>query len=709
MQTAQPTVEEELYFDDTAEEEGARIDHLSNMGGRLERLAAEQVAARQEIEDRWVEDIRQYNGRYDPVTEARLAEDKTKSRIFVNVTRSKTHAAEARLGDLLLPTEEKNWAIKPTPVPELVKLAKSVPEGDEKAKQIVDNEMQEVKDRADAMEKEIHDQLVETRYNAKNRQAIHDGCLLGTAILKGPVIAGKTKKKWTKHTDSDGKVVRVLEIVDELKPGVERVNPWNFFPDMSAAEMEEAEFVFERSYMSKRNVRKLLKRPGFIEENVKLLMAKDPREFRIDTHHLERIREAGNHSQLTDAADNRYEIWTYHGSLDADDLMACGCNEEDIDPTEIYDAVVWFCGSIVLMAQVNIMDTDEWPYSVFNWEGDESSIFGYGVPYRMRNAQKVINASWRMTLENAGLSTGPQIVLNKDNIVPANGSWEMTPRKVWYVTDKNTPVNNTFATFDINSHQPELMAIFESAKRLADEETSLPAITQGDLAEGQGKGNVEMALNYANVMLRRAVKQYDDDVTTTLIARYYDWNMQFNEKDEIKGDYEIEARGATVLMEREIQVRHLMHWMQLANNSVFAKAIKPNNLLKGLAKFHQMRDVDAVKTDEEMEADAKAEEGKQPQDPAIIRAQTDQANMKLKMDTTYKMHQERMAKDMQELEYKKLDRQKEFEIQVMKLMQDREMSVEQIKAELAKVAMKTNAESQKEIDALVAEDEALAE
>ena len=65
-------------------------------------------------------------------------------------------------------------------------------------------------------------------------------------------------------------------------------------------------------------------------------------------------------------------------------------------------------------------------------------------------------------------------------------------------------------------------------------------------------------------MLRKAVKNWDDDITRPLITRFYDWNMQFNEKPEIKGDFSIEARGSGALLVREKQQENLMIYSNLS-------------------------------------------------------------------------------------------------------------------------------------------------
>ena len=86
-----------------------------------------------------------------------------------------------------------------------------------------------------------------------------------------------------------------------------------------------------------------------------------------------------------------------------------------------------FANDRVIKVSLNPMDSDERPYSVFNWEKDESSVFGFGVPYLMRNPQRVINAAWRMMMDNAGLSVADQLVINKELLSPADGSW--TPKR----------------------------------------------------------------------------------------------------------------------------------------------------------------------------------------------------------------------------------------------------------------------------------------
>lgn len=677
-----------------------RMDKLNDIGVGLKKKVLEQVALRSEIEDRWLEDMRQYNGRYDPATEAELRADTKKSRIYVNKTRSKTNAAEARLGDMVLPTDDRNWALKPTPNPVVDMAVGSQTPTQEglTAGQVAEIAKKTARDRARLMQSEIDDQLNECRFNHICRQVIHDAALLGTGILKGPVIIGQTRKSWKRLQDESGEVY-VMDVQEENKPIVERVDPWDFFPDLSAASVEDAEYILERSYMTRRRVRELMKRPGFEKQQILRVLTMDPKETQLTNNRVSEIREIAGITSSPD--DTRYEAWSYYGALTREELEICGCEfqEDDETPYEaLIEAVVWFIGDIVIKAVLNPMDTEDRPFSVMNWESDETSIFGFGVPYQLRNAQKVINAAWRMTLDNAGLSTGPQIVINQDLVEPADGEWAMHPRKVWRVTDRNAPVGNAFATFDIASHQQELMNIFGSAMRLADEETNLPVLQEGEGQQlPQTMGAHSMMQFASNVVLRRVVKHYDDYITVPTIRRFYDWNMQYNPNEDIKGDYEVDARGSTSLMAREMQTQNLIQWMGYASNPVFAPAIKVREILQKVAIAQQIPHSEVVKTEEEMQQEAQAAAENQPQDPMVMKAELEFKALQYKMQMTDKMNQDRLQSKERELMMQGAIAQKEHEIQVMKMMMDREMSAEEVQAELAKASMKINADNDREM------------
>lgn len=686
----------------STEEQMALEQRIEAIGAGLMRKVDEQVSYRVSLERRWVEDLYQYNGQYDPETQARLEQSASRSRVFVNVTRPKANAVEASLVDMLYPTDDKNYGIRNTPVPELQRALKNdapvqgptamMPGASaplsvaQQAQALLD----EAEDRAEEMEKEIDDQLKEAGYNAKSRDVIHDAVVLGTGVIKAPVVVGRTRQSWRNiGASSSGRETHVMEVIEDHRPSAERVSPWDFFPDMSAIRLEQAEFTFERHYMTAREVRQLAKNPGFQVEQIRKLLKEQATTHRSNSDHLDQMRAISGLQTLAD--DTRFEIWEYHGPIDKEDLVACGCEEydEEEDPMDEVEGVVWFCGPHVLKAVLNPMESDERPYSVFCWEEDDTSIYGFGVPYQARNAQRVINSTWRMILDNGGLSVGPQVVIDSEQIEPADNVWEIRGGKVWWKKGGIASMDQAFKLFDVPSRQNELERIFLTAMRLVDEETSTPMTMQGEHAPhlpDTARG-MSILMNNSNAITRRAVKNFDDHFTVPVIRRFYHWNMQFNEKDEIKGDFEPVARGTAALLVKEQQQQALLQFLAMtANPNDLPLTNRPELLRKTAQAMHLDAD-DAVLTDEEIEALQKQMREAGQANPDELRYQHE-----------YKMHQEKLADLSQEREARMMEREIDREIAITKMMTEKDISYQQIEARLKEMLVSTRVKRQNAVD-----------
>ena len=108
---------------------------LEALGLQLAAKRQKAVDARvsQGIDERWFNDVDAYEGR-DEVTryyaglraqvqgylQSQDSKTQKRSTLIVNVTRSKVNASAARLQDIALPTDDRNWDLRPSTVPELV-------------------------------------------------------------------------------------------------------------------------------------------------------------------------------------------------------------------------------------------------------------------------------------------------------------------------------------------------------------------------------------------------------------------------------------------------------------------------------------------------------------------------------------------------------------------------------------------------------------
>ncbi len=613
----------------------ARRERVQALGQTVVSTYEQRKALRQQLETRWHEDIRRYNGQYDPEVLKALQNRKYGSRMYVPLTRRVVNIVEARLTDLLFPTEERNFAIDPTPVPQLVNaeaLAAQLPpdamvpmgpDGQEIPASAIVLGIREIREdakaKAEAMQREVDDQLRQANYGAVARAAIHEAMVIGTGVLKGPVVLNRTKKVW--HID--GATGR-LEVMEDLSPTVEQVSTWDFFPDMSASSIRRSESEIERHYKTKAEMARLAQQPGFDKEAIRQVLQNPPKHS--PDANRDQLREASGTQGVTDP---RYLILEYHGPVDEEQLRDMGIDVPE-DPLLCYEAVLFVAeDGTVLKAIINPMDTQERPYSVYCWEKDPGSIFGFGLSYEVKDMAEVSNSSFRAALDNLGLSVGPQIVVNSKVMRPLNGQWTIEPLKLWEMIKADADARQAFAFFQIDSRLSELLGVFDRSKQMIDDIAGPVMAMQGQEAPSylDTARGASIAYQAANIWMRRAVRNWDDDVTSTLVQRFVDWNMQYSPKAEIKGDLLVMARGTSALLEAEGQSQKMAAFLQQASGvpMPFKRRI---NQLRAWARSMRLDAVDLLPDDAEVRQMAeKIDNAPPPVDPAVERVKIRQSEI----------------------------------------------------------------------------------
>lgn len=677
--------------------EGIAAKKSQMMGALAQKLQTKvdlRITQKKNVEQRWLMDLRQYHGKYEPDKVKRIREAGG-SEDFVNITRSKTNTFSARVADMLLPSDDKNWGIEPTPVPKLEAAVSNktvltdpatgqpavTPEGNEiQARDMAQGVMQVAEERCASMEREIDDQLEEAGYNGVQRDVIADMALYGTGILKGPILTNSTKKKWNRVDDGQGNVQYQLSIEQETKPGCERVSPWNFFPDMTVADMKQCEDFLERHPMTRSDLVELAKLPGFDKDVIRDLLKAGPQKTTL--WFLNELRSISE-QELAQTQNTLWEVWEFTGPVTRDELEACGCEGLPDDELLLMEAVIWWCDGEILKATLNSMDSGDRPYSVCYCEKDDTSIFGFGYPYLLRAPQGAACGSWRMLFDNSGLSVGPQVIINRRKVSPMDNDWKLKPRKVWELTEDGVDPKTVFYTVAIDSHQEELVNLFKLACAQADVETNLPLIAQGMDSPDQPDTATGLSIQHNNssVVLRRSVKSYDDDITRTFIPRMYDWNMQFNPKDEIKGDYKVIAKGAGVLLEKERMAQTIMSAMQVITKDPEA-GVKINKGKLYDQWFRAMRLDDVMNTADE-EQKARDDLAKQQQQAA---QQTQQGKGAGPAQPLGKNDPQYLAQDLdlreRELQFLEQKHQDEMSLEVRKIASALDMDEKDLQAKI---------------------------
>lgn len=722
------TQDEQTDTDDVAREV-ARQERLQAFGSTLSATRDKWIRSRAATgwDKRIVESLDQYHGK-DPATRmaASMMESvyqgypvtvreslPTRSTVFVGITRQKTNAAEARLSDILLPTDDRNWGIQPTPDPDLARALQDAetlidpatgepilfdiagnvvtdPQVGRPAKksQIAQAVQQTAKQAAEAMLVEIEDQLVECDYNGQTRKMLHDAAVMGTGVLKGPLVTKRTRKAWRERIDpATGEKVYVMQIVEELRPASYRVDPRFVWEDPSCGDdVKNGRGIFELAEINEKQVRELAKQPGYIKSQLRQVLAEGPRQSAA-LYEIRKTEIDKNNSE----DGKSFQHWVYWGELDKKDLVAAGVevDDEDDDLTSI-SGCVEMINDTVVRAYLNPLEDGSIPYDFFPWEKVTSTPRGYGIPYLMKSQQSVTNAAWRMLMDNMGVTSGPQIVVKRGAVTPADGQWTLTPRKFWYLTDDSIDVNKVFASFQFDNHQAQLTAVIDMAEKIADQETATPMMAQGQQGSApETVGGMQLLMNNSNVVLRRLVKQFDDCITKPHIRRYYDYNMAYSDKDDIKGDFQVDARGSSALIIRDIQNQAFTNLLALGGNPAYGPLIDQKKLFEKALRAQHIDPRDVMLTDEQIQANR--EQNPPQPDPRIQAAQiTAQARLQESQAVAQGRAAEieaRVESSTEDRRLRMLELQLKHDLAILNASTQQNISVAQVKAQLAQTAL----------------------
>ncbi|OBX09596.1 hypothetical protein QV08_01270 [Gallibacterium salpingitidis] len=681
----------------------AEAKTLDGFGSELQGLLYEQMKQRQPITERWVSDMYQYRNQYESGTKA------NGSQVFVGYTRSKTDAWTAQMTDMLFPSDDKNYGIQPTPIPEIATLAKQQAETPDviMARQL----MQQAKESAEAMEKLIDDQLLECDYAAEARLCLHYAAVLGTGILRAPIVELKEKRYYQQTPNGEWQA----QTESYIAPTAKAILPWDFVPDMSAPTLKDCLFVFERNAVTKRELQNLAKHPYYLKDNVLQLLESEASETHNSSSDLssynDTLRELSGLEKVVN--DKRYELWTYHGNIPVSlieqanqqlaDSYKIELTEEQQQLEEINGVVVMSGNGKIISVNVSPLDLDDFPYSVYVCEPDAACLFGFGIPYLCRDAQEILNTAWRGMIDNGVLTIGDQVVVNKSVLEPADKDWNIKPNKVWTTTGgagvaAQVEAQRAFGVFSFQSRQAEFANIIQMSKAFMDEESGLPMIAQGE--QGQVTptlGGMSMLMNAANAVRRRQVKEWDDSVTKPLIRRFYEYNMQFSDDPKVKGDMQIIARGTSALLVKETQTAQIIDLLdRFGQHPELSQAFDWYDGLRTLMQSMSMGAKNMLIPREEYEQklqQMQQAQAQQPQDPAIMKAQMEMqlAQQKqqhelqiaqLKLESELKIEQMKVAIKEKELEIKLMEIQANQQHSQQKLQVDKELNQAKLTADL---------------------------
>ena len=545
-------------------------------------------------------------------------------------------------------------------------------------------------EKAKLAETRIWDWLVESKYALNMRKVIFDAARLGSGVLKGP-HPKVSEAVMTNASQADGADVSV-RIKREIKPGVSYVDVRNLFPDPTCGEdIHNGEYIFERDYMSDTQVRALKKLPGYITSQIDKVLAEETAPTTSGAA-MRSTRYGDN-----DERKGRRVVWYYYGVLSREEIDCCRVMggrkpltnvDVPLDKKHVH-VIATMIGDTVVRAVLNPLDSGGFPYHVLPWQRRAGYWAGIGVGEQIRAPQRILNASARAMLNNAGKSSGSQIVIDQGSIRPANGNWGLEPDKIWYKTNDSPgdDVRKAFYAFDIPNMTDEMLKIIEFAEKQGENATSIPLVTQGQsgVTTPDTFGGMQLQDNNANQLLRSIGDNTDDFVTEPLVLKLYEWLLlDPHVPNEEKGDFNIDAHGSSALVERAIQDQTLATLGPIVKDPAYG--ISPR---KWMGEYLLSRKMDPKRIqyteDEQQKIDSQPPPVAPQVEAAKILAASRQQIAQGALGADQQMGAEEIALRREEMQY---DR----ELAMLKYANDKGITLDKVKADLAKTAMTLQAQ-----------------
>lgn len=552
---------------------------LRELGQELMRLFERYAQDRQLTEQKYIRNLRQYLGIYDPEVEAQLPKDG--SRAYPRITRVKCISMGARIMNLMFPGNEDNWELGASPSAEMspadVKqavddlMAKYQADGQPPppmSLELISAAVQRLADtRAEALMKLIKDQLQEIGgdqtldFISLNRKVVFSGIQYGLGVLEGPYVREEKKILW----GGDGSGGFKSQERTIRKPLYEWLSVWDYYPDLSAKTLGRGDGYFIRKVMGRSDLRKLANRPEFFGEKIKDYLKRDTKgnyKAKAFENELKTMGTKANVNDQMQEPHGKYEIIIWKGPVSAVTLEKVGAEIPKDNMADDVEAEVWMVGNQVIKADVNAwrkLGCDVKTVHTFVFDEDDTSPIGNGLPNVVRDSQMSVCASVRMALDNASVTCGPILEMNRSLLVPGTDTTSIHAYKVFERddTDPTTVQWPAVREIKIDAHLAELEQLVEMFMRFADMETFIGPATGGDMqkapsepmrtAAGQSMVKGDAALPFKDI-----IRNFDFFTQSVILSLVY-FNRSFNPQIVKEGDYDVIARGATSLIAKEVR------------------------------------------------------------------------------------------------------------------------------------------------------------
>jgi len=410
---------------------------LPGLSGYIRQKFVSAEEGRRSDEERWLKSYENYRGLS---SESETYRESERSKVTVKITKVKVLAAYGQISDILFGRGEFPLVIEPTPDPDGIEEAVHLDavskqmgggqdldpygyEGDGRtlepgateagepqlgglAKELEgaplkkgfskfgEPDLKPAQIAARRLNKIVHDQLLDTSAVKEIRRSLFEQALLGTGVTNGPFNFFKNVHKWE---NIDGE--RVYAPYEKMVPRISHVSCWNFYPDPSAVDIDDCEYVIERHRLNRDQFRALKDLPLFDIAAINRILQ---RPSAYEERYFEHTIYSENDPTYNE---NRYEVLEYWGTLDAKTAREYNVNiPYGADEIGCVQINAWVCGSEVLRVVLDQFVQERIPYLIFPYVINTYQVFALGVAENIEDKQLLVMGNFELDIDNVDLA-----------------------------------------------------------------------------------------------------------------------------------------------------------------------------------------------------------------------------------------------------------------------------------------------------------------
>ena len=681
---------------------------------------------RREIEQTMLDLLEAVNNKYDAKTLGEINK-MGGSKLFMPLTSQQVSGAISWINSIL----DNGWDIEPTPIPELPesirneimssiqqtmagpqmpKTPEGIPMGPQggpmkpsEAEEIKSIETTEALDkikaeaikRASRMLDLIKDQLVDSNWSSVLKDFTSDLAVFPTAFIK-------TTYKPVKHlVTTKGPDGLTMEAEEKLIEVDERISPFDYYPSPDQTHMNNGSPV-EVLKLSRKSLYDYIGVKGYSESKIREVLNNfddnglNSWQKAIDTQR----RVAENHSTGFNEVEGQIIGLRFMGPVKASDLKewAKGASEEfswieELDEDCDVEIEAILVGNEVIKAVPNLDPLGHRKVYSSSYKKVPGSIWGISPAMLVQPHQKLVNATCRALSNNMGMASGPMAYILIDRLPQGEELGAFHPWKQYQMTSDPQGANvPPIQFFQPNDNSQNLLNVYQYYMNEAYSITGIPRVALEGPTSRMGSGDhtsggIASEIENASKQIRLAVSNIEKDVVIPRIKDQYHTNMIYHESDDVKGDFNIVAKGASASIAKAIENQQSIELLNALAGGPGAELVGMEGFATILGRIAKNNDMPTLIPDSEqikaMQQQQQEQQAEPPPTPEQVKLQIEQ----IKAETRLKD---------QQLEDKNAEAERQVRLQIAQMeLQMKQMDFE-VKMQLAEM----NKEQQKEVTAL---------